>query len=185
MVTGVMDMVLSGEYGNTAFCTMKLAPFKTGTILLEAIFTTSCPAPRALQLHRYLPLTATRIVIDSKGNDLSELLTEKHFTKLGKRVQMLIAQDFVRHTRPKLIAMISQAEQLAAIQESSIIETAKTQMQNLQQSELQRLRSLAEVNPNIRGEEIDHLVEKTAEMEHYLASTHLKLEALRVAVITE
>lgn len=185
MVTGVMDMVLSGEYGNTAFCTMKLAPFKAGTILLETIFTTSCPAPRALQLHRYLPLTTTRVVVDSKGNDLSGLLTEKHFNKLGQRVQMLVAQDFIRHTRPQLIAMIGQAEKLAANLESSIIETAKAQMQSLQESELQRLRALAQVNPNIRQAEIDHLVEKTDEMEHYLAATHLKLEALRVAVITE
>jgi ATP-dependent helicase HepA len=58
-------------------------------------------------------------------------------------------------------------------------------MHTLQQSELQRLRALADVNPNIRPEEIDHLVAETEELQHYLASTHLKLEALRVAVITE
>jgi len=185
MVTGAMDMVLNGEYGNTAFCTMKMPPFKAGTILLEAIFTPSCPAPPALQLQRYLPLTTTRLVVDSKGNDLSELLPEKHFNKLGQPVRILTAQDFIRHTRPKIMTMIEHVEQLAANQEPAMIETAKTQMLNLQQSELSRLRALAEVNPNIRQEEIDHLVAETNELQHYLASTHLMLEALRVAVITE
>ena len=185
MVTGAMDMVLSGDFGNTAFCTMKLAPLKAGAILLEAIFTTVCPAPSTLQLHRYLPLTTTRIVVDSKGNDLSELLTEKHFNKLGQRVRLISAQDFLRHTRAKIVSMLGKAEQLAADQEPSIVNAAKTKMQNLQQSELERLQALAEVNPNIRQEEIDHLAAETADLEHHLDSTHLKLEALRVAVITE
>jgi len=185
MVTGAMDMVLSGEYGNTAFCTMKMPPFKAGTILLEAFFTTSCAAPPALQLQRYLPLTMTRIVVDTKGNDLSELLMEKHFNKLGQPVRILTAQEFIRHTRPKIINMITKAEQLASSQEASIIDAANTQMQSLQQSELHRLQALAKVNPNIRQEEIDHLLSETDELQHYLATTHLKLEALRVAVITE
>ncbi|MDH4020718.1 MAG: RNA polymerase-associated protein RapA [Xanthomonadales bacterium] len=185
MVTGAMDMVLSGDFGNTAFCTMKLAPLKAGAILLEAIFTTVCPAPSALQLHRYLPLTTTRIVVDIKGNDLSELLTEKHFNKLGQRVRLISAQDFLRHTRAKIVSMLKKAEQLAADQEPSIVDAAKTHMQKLQQTELRRLQALAEVNPNIRQEEIDYLVAETSELEHHLDSTHLKLEALRVAVITE
>ena len=36
-----------------------------------------------------------------------------------------------------------------------------------------------------RQEEIDYLAAKTDELEHYLASTHLKLEAVRLAVTTE
>jgi ATP-dependent helicase HepA len=185
MVTGAMDMIMSGEYGNTAFCSMKLPPFKAGTILLEAVFTTSCPAPPALQLHRYLPLHMTRIVVDSKANDLSEVLTEKHFNKLGQPVRILNAQEFIRHTRAKITAVIGLAEKLAAKREASIIDAARAQMQKLQQSELHRLQALAAVNPNIRQEEIDHLLTETSELEHFLASTHLKLEALRVAVITE
>ncbi len=185
MVTGAMDMVMSGEFGNTAFCTMKLPPFKAGTILLEGIFTMSSPAPTALQLHRYLPLTSIRIVVDSKQNDLSNILTEKHFNKLGKRVRRHSAQEFIRHTRAQIVAMIAQAEKLAEKQEQSIVDGANEQMQTLQQQELQRLQALAEVNPNIRQEEIDYLLAETSELQHYLGLSHIKLEALRLAVITE
>ncbi len=185
IVTGAMDMVMSGDFGNTAVCTLKLPPLKAGTILLEAIFTMSCPAPPALQLHRYLPLTMVRIVVDNRHNDLSNILTEKHFNKLGQRVRRHTAQDFVRHARPKIITMIEKAEQLATKHEQSIIDTANQQMQTLQQSELKRLRALAEVNPNIRQEEIDHLLSEADDLQHYLDSTHIKLEALRIAVVTD
>ena len=185
MVTGAMDMIMSGDFGNTAVCTLKLPPLKAGTILLEAIFTMSCPAPPALQLHRYLPLTMVRIVVDNKHNDLTNILTEKHFNKLGQRVRRHTAQDFVRHARPKIVTMIEKAEQLAAAHEQSIIDTANRQMQTLQQSELQRLRALAEVNPNIRQEEIDHLLAEADDLQHYLDSAHIKLDAVRVAVVTD
>ena len=185
MVTGAMDMMMNGDFGNTAVCTLKLPPLKAGTILLEAIFTMSCPAPPALQLHRYLPLTMVRIVVDNKHNDLSNILTEKHFNKLGQRVRRHTAQDFVRHARPKIVTMIEKAEQLAAAHEQSIIDTANRQMQTLQQSELQRLRALAEVNPNIRQEEIDHLLAEADDLQHYLDSAHIKLDAVRVAVVTD
>jgi len=185
VVAGAMDMVISGDFGNTAVCTLKLPPLKAGTILLEAIFTMNCPAPPALQIYRYLPMTMVRTVVDSNLNDLSKILTEKHFNKLGKRVRRHTAQDFIRHARPQIITMIEQAEKLATEHEQSIIKTASSQMQTLQQSELQRLRALAELNPNIRQEEIDYLLAETSELQHYLASTRIRLEALRVAVVTD
>ena len=124
-------------------------------------------------------------MIDNKGNDLSDVLTEKLINKLGQRVRKLTAQEFIRHTRAKIVTMIKHAEKLAAKLEPAMIDTARTSMQSLQQSELKRLRALAVVNPNIRQDEIDHLAAETDQMQHYLASAHLKLEALRIAVITE
>ena len=185
MVTGAMDMVLSGDFGNTAFCTLKLPPLKAGTILLEAVFTMSCPAPADLQLHRYLPMTLIRIVVDSKNNDLSNILKEKHFNKLGQNVRRHTAQDFVRQTRPQIVTMIKAAQDLAAPHQAHIITSASETMQSLQKAELDRLQALAEVNPNIRQDEIDHLQAETDELQDYLNSAQIKLEALRVAVVTD
>ena len=185
MVAGAMDMVLSGDFGNTTFCTLRLPPLKPGTILLEAFFTVSCPAPAALQLHRYLPMTTIRVVVDSKNNDLSNILTEKHFNKLGKKTRRHTAQDFVRQTRSQLVSMIKQAEKLAAKNEVAIIEKASDRMTTVQQSEIKRMQALAKVNPNIRQEEIDHLMAETDELQDHLNTAGIKLEALRVAVVTD
>lgn len=185
MVTGAMDMVINGEYGNTAFCSMKVPQLRAGMLLLEAIFTVSCTAPAALQLQRYLPLTSIRVVVDSKNNDLSQIFTSKHFNKLGQNVRRHAAQDVVRQTRSQIIKMIKQAEDLAGKQQLEIVNAATEKMQNMQQSELQRLQALARVNPNIRQQEIDHMISETAELDDYLGHAHVKLDALRVAVITE
>jgi ATP-dependent helicase HepA len=185
MVTGAIDMVMNGEHGNTALCSLKLPPLKAGTILLEAIFTINCPAPSDLQLQRYLPMTSIRVVVDSKKNDLSNILQEKHFNKLGQNVRRHMAQDFIRQARAQIVVMIKQAEELAEPHQAVIIDTASKDMQDLQQSELHRMQALAMVNPNIRQEEIEHLQAETSELQDHLDTAQLKLEALRVAVVTD
>jgi ATP-dependent helicase HepA len=184
MVIGAIDTVLNGEFGNTAFCTLKLPLLKAGTILLETIFTVSCPAPATMQLHRYLPSGFTRIVVDSKKNDLSHILTERHFSRFGQRTRRHQAQDFVRQMRPQLVTMIGQAEELAGQQQPALIASAIDQMQCLQKSELERMQALARVNPNIRQEEIDHIETESSQLQDYLEAAQFRLEALRVAVVT-
>ena len=185
MVTGAMDMVINGDFGNTAFCSMKVPQLRAGMLLLEAVFTVNCMAPAALQLQRYLPLTSIRVVVDSKSNDLSQIFTSKHFNKLGQDVRRHAAQDVVRQTRAQIIVMLKQAEVLATAQQSGIITTADEKMQAMQRSELQRLQALARVNPNIRQQEIDHLIEETAALESYIGHAQVKLDALRIAIITD
>ena len=102
MVSGAMDMVLSGDLGNTAFMALKLPPLKPGTVLLEAIFLVQCSAPKQLQMQRYLPLTPLRIVVDSNNADLSKILTTVHMERLGKKVPRRSAQDLIRHARPQI-----------------------------------------------------------------------------------
>jgi ATP-dependent helicase HepA len=185
MVAGAMDMVINGELGNTAFCSIKLPQLRPGMLLLEAIFTVNCTAPASLQLQRYLPLTSIRVVVDSKKNDLSEILTSRHFNKLGKNVRRHTAQDVVRQTRNQIKDMIKQAAALAGKQQTAIVDSASEKMQTMQQSEIQRLKALSEVNPNIRPQEIEYLQAETDELESCLEHAQIKLDALRIAVITE
>ncbi|ARN76405.1 RNA polymerase-binding ATPase [Oceanicoccus sagamiensis] len=185
MVAGAMDMVLSGEFGNTAFCTLKLPPLKAGTVLLEAIFIVHCTAPSELQIQRYLPLTTMRIVVDSNNTDLSKVLTPAHLDKLGQKVPKRSAQDLIRHARPQISAMISRAEQLAEPKKDGLIEEAAGKMQTEQVAELGRLKALAAVNPNIRQEEVEYLKQSAVSLQRYLQGAQLKLDAVRVALVTD
>lgn len=185
MVSGAMDMVLSSEFGNTAFCTLKLPPLKPGTIILEAIFTINCSAPSELQLQRYLPLTTLRVVVDSNQNNLSKVLTPVHFQKLAKKVARRSAQDLMRHARAQIVTMIEQAEKVVANQQQTVIDEARQNMQLIQHAELERMKALATVNPNIRQEEVAFLQQTTDSLDHYLQSAQLRLDAVRVALITD
>jgi ATP-dependent helicase HepA len=184
MVTGAMDLVLGGEFGNTAFCTLKLPPLKPGTILLEAVFTLSCTAPGTLQLQHYLPLTTVRIVVDQHHADVSKKLSRAHLNSLAQKVPIQSAQELVRHTRAKITTMIGQAQPLAEAQRKGLLDHAVANMQASQGAELERLQALAAVNSNIRQEEIQHLKNTASTLLRYLHEAQLRLDAVRVAMVT-
>ena len=71
------------------------------------------------------------------------------------------------------------------MQSLCLIYWPESEMQKLQQAELQRLQALAEVNPNIRQAEIDYLLAETSELQQFINAAQIKLEALRVAVIID
>ena len=183
MVSGAMDMVLSGEFGNTAFCTIKLPPLKPGTLLLEGIFTVHCSAPKHLQLNRYLPISPFRVVVTNEGKDLSKVLTTKHFNQLSQSISKRNAQDMVKHARESISNMVGYAETIAKPALNSLVEKAREELQGAQQAEIRRLQALQAANPNIRQEEINYLVDVTSDMQQHIDSAQLKLDALRVALI--
>ena len=189
LVSGAMDLVLNGEFGNSAVCTLNLPPLKptlkSGTILLEAIFSLSCVAPGELQLQRYLPQTTVRVLLDGLHNDLSTLLGSAHLNRLAQETPLHSARELVRHTRPQLTAMLAQAQVLAEARAAGVRDEAATTMRTEQTIELERLQALATVNPNIRQEEIQYLQEAAERLHGFIHSAQLRLDAIRVVVVTE
>lgn len=185
MVTGALDMVINGDFGNSAFCTVESDDFSAGTLLIEAIFCVQCPAPKNLQLNRYLTQSYLRIVTDQQGHDLNSLLTENIFNQQAGRIPKTTAQELVRHARLEISELISQAKQLAQMKQSEIIATAIAVMKSELTAEVQRLTELAKVNPNIRQQEITYLENSQSQLESFLSGAQIGLDALRVAIITE
>ncbi len=185
MVEGVMEMILGSDFGNTAVCTMKLPPLQPGTLLLEAIYRINCAAPKAMQVSRYLPAATVRVVVDSNGNDLSKVLTQAHFDKLGERVPRSTAQNLVRHGREQIQGLLDTAESLATPQRDTAVGAATDRVAQLLGGELERLQALAKVNPNIRGEELVHQQAQKDGLDAYLSEANLNLDAVRIALVTD
>jgi len=184
MVSGAMEMMLEGSYGSSALCTMKLLPLKAGSILVEAIFRVHCIAERKLQLQRYMPEACIRRVIDSNGADLTGVITEQHFAALGKRVGKNIAFNLVKHARQEIANLSAKLEEQASALETGLIADVREKVLQQHQHEEERLIQLAKVNPNIRQEEIDSLKQHRDEIIIAIDSATLKMDAIRVAVVT-
>lgn len=184
MVTGAMEMILSGEHGNTQLCTLKLRPLKPGTLLLETTFTLSCPAPKELQLPRYLDTSTQRILLDSNGNDLGHVVSAAHLDNLGERVHKGTGRELIKHARDQINALVKQAEEIAQKHQKQAIENATEKMQNELQKEKQRLVTLSQSNPNIRQDEINYLGHAATQLETYLGNARFTLNAIRVAIVT-
>lgn len=183
LVVAAMEQIASGDFGSTSVCTLKLAPLKPGTLLFEGMFTVHCPAPKVMQLPRYLPQSVVRVVVDEKGTDYSRVLTEAHFEKLCQRVKQRTAVDMVRHVRKQVEGLVAHAEAIAETQQAGLIATALQSMMASREQELDRLRALAAVNASIRSEEVDYLQHSMDLSREYLEQAQLKLDALRLIVV--
>ncbi|WP_286238236.1 RNA polymerase-associated protein RapA [Neptuniibacter halophilus] len=184
MVSGAMEMMLEGSYGSSTLCTMKLLPLKAGSLLIEAIFRIHCITDSTLQLQRYLPEAFVRRVIDSSGNDLSGVITEQHFATLGKRVGKNVAYNLVKHTREEISQLVDKLESGLLDTEQTLLDEAREKVTRHLQAERSRLEALAAVNPNIRDEEISALQRQEDDLLQALAGASLKMDAIRVAVVT-
>jgi ATP-dependent helicase HepA len=184
MVLGSLDMTINSDFGNSAFCTLESDDFAAGTLLLEAIFTIKCPAPKSLQLGRYLNHSYLRIVSDENGRNFHQQLDEKTFNSIAGRIPKATAQELIRHAKPKIDTLIAEANKLAAKQQAEIVSQAVTTMHQSLQPEQDRLTALAKINSNIRQEEIDYISQSQELLAEYLNDAQLSLDAVRVAIVT-
>lgn len=183
LVRGAQELIALNEFGNTAFCTLKLPPLKPGTVMLEALYVLHCPAPAELQLFRYMPHSLIRILLDNNGKDLSAVLGIDQLGKLLQKVPRSNAQEVVRQARPLLSSMLQQAEEKTQPKQAELIAAAQAQVCEQLNNELERMKALMQVNPNVRQSEIDYLQERLAASQHYLSQAQLRLDALRVIMI--
>lgn len=186
MVTGAMEMILSSEFGNATFCSMELKSkdFDAGTLILEAIYNIHCPAPKFLQLHRYLPESTVRIVIDTQNRNLSKALKHSVINKYAEKIKKRTLEELIRQASPQIQLLVDQSERLARPKQEEIIKASQAVLLMEAKEDVGRLRALAEVNPNIRKEEILQLEENTAALVEYLQNAQLKLDSIRVAFVS-
>lgn len=183
LVRGAQELIALNEFGNTAFCTLRLPPLKPGTLMLEALFVLHCAAPAHLQLTRYLPKSLLRVLLDSTGKDLSQALAIEQLSRLLQKIPRNNAQEIVRHARPQLTKLLQDAEAKAAPRQAEWITEAQAQVRALLGAEIARLQALRQVNPNVRQVEIDQLVAQLDASEALLAQAKLRLDALRVIMM--
>ncbi len=180
VVSGALDMILSGDHGNTALGTIKLKPLKEGTLLLEALYTVECIAPAELRLNRYLPTTIIRTLVNIDGKDLSEILAHDKLSMLMEKLPLQTVQALARQAHAQVEILIGHAEKIAEARLPEIIEDAKVSMLVSQQVEMTRLEALAKVNPNIRQEEVDSLKASIEDTAHCIEHATLRLNAVRL-----
>ncbi len=184
MVTGAMEMILSGDFGNTALCTVKLGGVTPGTLLVEALFVLNVQAPRALQLGRYLPAEPVRLLRDNLGRDLSEQLPADQLHLIAERVPKQTAHALVKRAQPLLQSLLDTLEAQAAQAQQPLVDDALARMQEERSAGLERLQALAQVNPNVRAQEIEQYQRDTEVLAERLSAAVLQLDAVRVAIAT-
>ncbi|MEM1155961.1 MAG: RNA polymerase-associated protein RapA, partial [Pseudomonadota bacterium] len=184
MILEAMDMVHSTELGNAAIGTIKLKGVAPGTMLLEALFTINCVAPRALQVERFLSLSPMRFLVDARGKDLSELVPHDRLNELIQPIKKPTALAIIKQVHDEVESKMVQAKVQAEKRLQTLLHGAEQQMRAELGAELARLEALRAINPSIREEEISHLRHRVSECAVHISHANLQLQALRLVITT-
>lgn len=182
MLQGGMDLVLSGSMGNSAVALLKNKALKPGTLLLECLFVSEAIAPRHLQLHRFLPPTPVRCLLDSNGNDLAAKVS---FDTLDAQLEQLpkhLASKVAKSQREVVERLLDRAEALADLQHYELVDSAVNQYSQQMDEEIERLKALAAVNPLVKPAEIRALEQQKQVGEQTLRQAKVRLDAIRILV---
>ncbi|MDH5185180.1 MAG: RNA polymerase-associated protein RapA, partial [Gammaproteobacteria bacterium] len=182
-VNNVMDMVLSNEKGNTALTALKYSGVESGTVMLECLYTLETSASSELQSSRYLPPTTLRIVVDEQGCDHHLKLPHKLIQQYQTIVDRKTASKLIQASEPKLRQLLSMGETLANKQAPEILQDAHQQTRVTLEKEINRLKALKQVNPNVRTEEIEFFQTQWAALNKVVDAAVMRLEAVRVIVV--
>ncbi len=182
MVRDAMDMVVTNEPGNTALTAVKYRGAPAGSVLLECLFVLEVAAVEALQSQRYLPPTTIRVVMDERGNDHNEKMAHDAINQASNAVDTNTAIQVVRAKHKVLKDLLASCEQRAQQQAPAIFKQAHAQAEAILMREINRLKALQQVNPNVRDDEIIFFDQQLQALTQLIDATRLRLDALRVIV---
>ncbi len=185
MVTGTLDMLSSGDLGNSSVCLLPHKQLPAGTFLIEASYLLTTNAPKKLQLHRHLPNTAIRVMLDKKGNNLADKVKQGSLDKTLKNAKKQIAQQLVKALKDEISPLLEKGQVMAEAHGSQLKATAKQAMLESGQQELTRIKALQQVNPSIRDEEIEFLEQRIHDSEKEIEAATVSLDAIRLIVVTQ
>ncbi|MFT5127212.1 MAG: ATP-dependent helicase HepA, partial [Rhodothermales bacterium] len=174
VVTGALDLMLSGEHGNASFAIWPAEENKG--LLLEAIFLIDCVAPAHLHIDRFLPPTPLRLIIN---HHLAEFADELPPTLVNTppTSSFLEKPQISQVLLPK---MIEHVRELAEEQTPAIVAAAEAAMHAVLDHEADRLRLLQQVNDHVRDDEIRIAEEQAAALHGHIAKARPRLDAVRL-----
>lgn len=177
LVTGALDLILGSEQGNSSFAWWP--DTRVSALYLEAVYVLECVAPSPLHIDRFLPPIPLRIVLDQRAEEVSTAVTS---TRLGEVLQRGDAAvlDSPEVREDLLPELLRQSNRLANERVPPILAQARGDMAARLDREINRLRDLQKVNPSVRPEEIDLLVEHKAALDLHLQGARLRLDAIRL-----
>jgi ATP-dependent helicase HepA len=182
MLTGGMDLLLGSERGNAALSVCKLPGLKTGEMLLEVMYNVECVAPAYLQVERFLPPSVVRLLINSRGEDLSEKYTIEQLQGLPVDLGKQTITQIISTQQEYLRRMLNLAEKQSVTLLPTLVTTANNKIETELAEELQRLTELQRVNPNVREDEIESLREQMQLLHRYMQTARLHQDAVRLII---
>ena len=171
-VRGALELLLGTIKGNAAVA-IATEP-GADAVLVEAVHILEVVAPAELHVDRFLPATPVRVLVDNKlaaeTAPIGPLMNAPLNKILGKT-------ELVYKLMPRMI------EYAATVASQSAVQTVAAALKELQKTvggEVERLRDLQAVNPNVRDKEIEAAQNQYYDLRDRLADARLRLDSVRL-----
>ena len=184
MVQGTMDMICDDDFGCASVALLKNKKLPAGTFFVELIFVAEASAPKALQVGRFLPPTPIRVLLDKAGNNLAENVAFDAFNNQLSAVGRQTGSKLANALQAAIHPLINKANELAGAELLTLKAAAQEKMQTSLNEEQGRLEALKAINPNIRDEEIQVFDKQKAQLDEFIEKAQLKLDAIRLIVVS-
>jgi len=177
LVTGALDVILGSEKGNSSFAWWP--DTRVQALYLEAVHVLECVAPPHLHIDRFLPPTPVRIVLDHRGEEVSRAVRPEILREVLERGDAAVLES--KEVREDLLPeLLRKSNRIAQSRVPPLVAEARRDMAARMDIEIARLRDLQRVNPSVRAEEVDQLVEQKAALDRHLEDARLRLDAIRL-----
>ena len=184
LTNNAIDMVVTNEMGNTSVTAVEYKGVQAGSVLLECLFSLESAPIEELQSSRYLPPTMIRVVCDERGADHHLKLPHKTINEGRQFVDRGVGNKVVKAKKKILKAMLQRSEKFAELKSAKLLELAQENASNILTIEINRLKALSKVNPNIRTEEIQYFEKQLSMLTEVIDAANIRLDAVRVIVAT-
>ncbi|MDP1932458.1 MAG: RNA polymerase-associated protein RapA [Gammaproteobacteria bacterium] len=185
MVRGAIDLVLDSPQGGAAVSLFSRdcgdPEVASNELIVEAIYRTVAPAPKHLQMSRFLPATHFHYALvpetdDRSGNKVSVKRIRSKLRYIDKHEAATLVSD----NQSRIVQLLQQAEKLAQTEMSHLVNMAASSMLQIQTGEIKRLVALKQVNPNVRESELEYLKEQTMQLHQCLKQASVELVAVHI-----
>ena len=184
LTNNALDLVLSNEMGNTSVTALEYSGVNAGTVLLECLFSLESAPIEELQSNRYLPPTMIRVVCDERGADHHLKLPHNTINASRQFVDSGVGNKIVKAKKKILKAMLQRSEKFAELKSVKILDQAQQHASETLSKEINRLKALSKVNPNIREDEINYFEKQLSSLAELIDGANIRLDAVRVLVAT-
>jgi len=184
LTNNAIDMVVTNEMGNTSVTALAYKGVKAGSVLLECLFSLESAPIEELQSSRYLPPTMIRVVCDERGADHHLKLPHNIINEGRQFVDKGVGNKIVKAKKKILKAMLQRSEKFADLKSAKLLELAQENASNILTIEINRLKALSKVNPNIRKDEILYFEKQLSMLTEVIDAANIRLDAVRVIVAT-
>ena len=181
LVVAISDLVLNTERGNTAMTGIRGSALKRSELAIECVFVVEVGGVTSLEvLSRAVPMIEHRVVHES-GITMAGFYddTSNHeYISLKSKLRRQVVDIKRREIQQAIEAAMRSIERDAGEKLREWCAPALTDLAE----ESARLKRLREVNPSVRGDEIQHLDSLGQTIHEALTQPRIRLDSLRVLV---